>query len=57
MDVTTLNRGRSAIPGVTVRTLVADRTDPGALRAALGDEEWDAVIDTWSGAPRVMASS
>ncbi len=57
MDVTTLNRGRSAIPGVTVRTLVADRTDADALRAALGEQEWDAVIDTWSGAPRVVASS
>ncbi len=57
MDVTALNRGRSPIPGVTVRTLVADRTDPAALRAALGDEQWDAVIDTWSGAPSVMASS
>jgi 2'-hydroxyisoflavone reductase len=55
MDVTTLNRGRSAIPGVAVRTLVADRTDPAALRAALADGEWDAVIDTWSDAPRVVA--
>jgi nucleoside-diphosphate-sugar epimerase len=57
MDVTTLNRGRSAIPGVTVRALVADRTDPAALRAALGDGEWDAVIDTWSDAPLAVATA
>jgi 2'-hydroxyisoflavone reductase len=57
MDVTALNRGRSTIPGVTVRTLLADRTDPAALRAALGNGEWDAVIDTWSGAPQAVATA
>jgi 2'-hydroxyisoflavone reductase len=57
IDVTTLNRGRSPIPGLDVRTLVADRTDVAALRDALGDQEWDAVIDTWSWAPRVVATS
>jgi len=57
IDVTTLNRGRSTIPGVEVRTLIADRTDPAELRAALGDEQWDAVIDTWSWAPSVVAAS
>jgi nucleoside-diphosphate-sugar epimerase len=57
IDVTTLNRGLSPIPGADVRTLVADRTDPAALREAIGDEAWDAVIDTWSGAPRAVADS
>jgi 2'-hydroxyisoflavone reductase len=57
IDVTTLNRGHSWIPGADVPTLVADRTDPAALRAAIGGAEWDAVIDTWSGAPRVISSS
>jgi 2'-hydroxyisoflavone reductase len=62
IDVTMLNRGLSPIPGVAlsgskVRTLIADRTDPAALRAALGDQEWDAVIDTWSRAPQVVAAS
>jgi 2'-hydroxyisoflavone reductase len=42
---------------VEVRTLIADRTDPAALREALGDQEWDAVIDTWSWAPKVVADA
>lgn len=56
-EVTTLNRGlsRAAAPGV--EALVADRTDPDALRRAVADQEWDAVIDTWSGAPRVVRDS
>jgi nucleoside-diphosphate-sugar epimerase len=56
-EVTTLNRGlsRAAAPGV--EALVADRTDPGALRRAVADREWDAVIDTWSGAARVVRDS
>lgn len=57
IEVTALNRGNSTIPNVDIRTLIADRTDPAALRAALGDEEWDAIIDTWSWAPRVVADS
>ncbi|MFF4584366.1 NAD-dependent epimerase/dehydratase family protein [Streptomyces sp. NPDC001388] len=51
-DVTVLNRGRHApAPGVTA--LTGDRTAPGgldALDAHAGD--WDAVVDTWSAAPR-----
>jgi nucleoside-diphosphate-sugar epimerase len=56
-EVTTLNRGlsRPAAPGV--EALLADRTDPGALRRAVADREWDAVIDTWSGPPRVVRDS
>jgi 2'-hydroxyisoflavone reductase len=64
--VTTLNRGVSGHqpPGALARH--GDRTDPAALRAALsspprnsrsGDGTWDAVIDTWSGAPRVVADA
>jgi 2'-hydroxyisoflavone reductase len=56
-EVTTLNRGVSRVPEPGVTALVADRTDPAALRAALGNGEWDAIIDTWSGAPRVAADS
>lgn len=50
-EVTTVNRGigRHAAPGV--RALTADRTDPAALRRAVAGGEWDAAIDTWSGAP------
>jgi 2'-hydroxyisoflavone reductase len=57
IDVTTLHRGHSPIPGAEVRTLIADRTDPAALREVLGEQEWDAVIDTWSRVPRVVAAS
>lgn len=34
--------------------LHADRTSSGELAAVLGDEVWDAVIDTWSGAASVV---
>jgi len=61
-DVTTLNRGVSGHQPPGALALHADRTDPAALRAALsapprGDGTWDAVIDTWSGAPRVVADA
>jgi len=56
VEVTLLNRGRSrAAAGAEL--IVADRTDPEALRSALGNREWDAVIDTWSGAPRVVGET
>ncbi|MBD8057598.1 NAD-dependent epimerase/dehydratase family protein [Cellulomonas sp. JH27-2] len=55
-EVTTLNRGgRAASDGV--RTLAADRTDAAAVRAAIGDDTWDLVVDTWSGAPRVATQT
>ena len=53
-QVTTLNRGLSRNPAPGVRALTADRTDPAALRDALAGGEWDAVVDTWSLAPRVV---
>ncbi|MCW2881090.1 MAG: dependent epimerase/dehydratase family [Sphaerisporangium sp.] len=56
-EVTTLNRGRSRPAAAGVEAVIADRTDPDALRQALGDGEWDAVVDTWSGAPRVIRDS
>ncbi len=56
-EVTTLNRGISGHQPPGARALHADRTDPAALRAALADESWDAVIDTWSGAPAVIADA
>lgn len=56
-QVTTLNRGETGkdVPGVQARR--ADRTDPAQLRPALGDDTWDAVIDTWSRAPRVVSDA
>ena len=56
-DVTTLTRGVSGPSASGALGLHADRTDPDALRAALGDATWDAVIDTWSGAPCVVQDS
>jgi 2'-hydroxyisoflavone reductase len=56
-DVSVLNRGRSAAPLAGVAALIADRTDPQALRRALGDHTWDAVVDTWHGPPRAVADA
>lgn len=53
-QVTTVNRGVSGRDTAGARALRADRTDRPALAAALGEETWDAVIDTWSFAPRVV---
>jgi nucleoside-diphosphate-sugar epimerase len=50
-QVTTLNRGVSGPPAAGAQAVHADRADPAAVRAALGGASWDAVIDTWSGAP------
>ncbi|WP_275003813.1 reductase [Promicromonospora iranensis] len=56
-DVSTLNRGLSRDPAPGVRALLADRTDTESVRRAVGDEEWDTVIDTWAWAPRVVRDS
>jgi 2'-hydroxyisoflavone reductase len=56
-EVTTLNRGVSGRTVAGGRELRADRTDLTALRAALGDESFDAVIDTWSGAPLAVSQA
>ncbi|MGC0332423.1 2'-hydroxyisoflavone reductase [Streptomyces sp. SAI-170] len=51
-EVTVFNRGRETpVPGV--RSLIGDRTAPGGLDA-LAEGEWDAVVDTWSAAPRAV---
>jgi nucleoside-diphosphate-sugar epimerase len=55
--VTTVNRGVTGRPTAGAEALHADRTEPGALEAALGSRSWDAVLDTWSGAPKVVAAS
>jgi 2'-hydroxyisoflavone reductase len=56
-EITTLTRGVSGPPASGANACYADRTDPGQLRSALGDDTWDAVIDTWSLAPRVVRDS
>jgi 2'-hydroxyisoflavone reductase len=56
-EVTTLNRGISRAPADGVRTIQVDRRAPNALAGALGDGKWDAVIDTWAGAPAIVQDS
>jgi 2'-hydroxyisoflavone reductase len=56
-EVSTLNRGVSRPAAEGVEPLIADRTDPQALRRTIGERKWDAVIDTWIGAPRVVRDS
>jgi nucleoside-diphosphate-sugar epimerase len=53
-DVTLLNRGATADPPPGVRSLIADRTSYADLTSVLGEERWDLVVDTWSGAPSVV---
>lgn len=55
--VTALNRGLTGPPRPGVEQLRADRTDRSQLAAAVGDGTWDAVIDTWSGAPAFVRSA
>lgn len=49
--VTTLNRGESGPPADGAEARHADRLDADAMAQALGDDTWDAVVDTWSHAP------
>lgn len=56
-DVTALHRGVTGVLPAGVRELRADRTDPAELARALGSGRWDAVADTWAGAPRVAADA
>lgn len=55
--VTTVTRGVSGAPALGADARFADRTDSDALRAVLGDDAWDAVIDTWRGAPLAVWES
>jgi nucleoside-diphosphate-sugar epimerase len=53
-DVTVFHRGRHE-PPAGVRSLRGDRTAPDGLAALDGaDGDWDAVVDTWSAAPRAV---
>jgi nucleoside-diphosphate-sugar epimerase len=56
-EVTTVTRGVSGTPVEGASARHADRLDPEAMRAALGDDEWDAVVDTWSAAPVAVQTS
>jgi nucleoside-diphosphate-sugar epimerase len=56
-EVTTVTRGISghAVTGVDARH--ADRRDPAGFESALADDNWDAVVDTWSFEPSVVRDS
>jgi 2'-hydroxyisoflavone reductase len=56
-DVTTLNRGLTGTVPSGVHTLMADRTEAAQLADALQGMEFDAVLDTWSAAPRVVRTA
>lgn len=51
--VTAVHRGLTGHLPTEVDARYADRSDPSALAEALAEDRWDAVVDTWSGAPRV----
>ncbi|MFI6013875.1 SDR family oxidoreductase [Streptomyces sp. NPDC051243] len=56
-EVTVFHRGRHA-PPAGVRSLHGDRTTPDGLAAlAQATGDWDAVVDTWSAAPRAVRDS
>lgn len=56
-EVTVFHRGRHEAPAGVV-SLLGDRTEEGGLAAlAAVDGAWDVVVDTWSGAPRVVRES
>ncbi|MER7180588.1 SDR family oxidoreductase [Streptomyces hyaluromycini] len=52
-EVTVFHRG-SRRPPSGVRSLHGDRTAPDGLTALADGTEWDAVVDTWSAAPRAV---
>ena len=52
-SVTAVHRGLTGALPAGVEARYADRSDAAALDAALAGGQWDAVVDTWSGAPRV----
>ncbi|MEW1952254.1 NAD-dependent epimerase/dehydratase family protein [Terrabacter sp. NPDC080008] len=56
-EVTTVTRGLTGTPVAGAEARHADRLDPQAMRAALADDEWDAVVDTWSAAPVAVQTS
>ncbi len=55
-DVTVFNRGISGPPPSGATRLVGDRTLSADLER-LSDDRWDAVVDTWAGAPYVVRAS
>lgn len=55
-SVTTFNRGRNAWAHPQAHHILGDRLRPAGL-AQLQRGRWDAVVDTWAGAPRAVRDS
>jgi nucleoside-diphosphate-sugar epimerase len=55
-SVTTFNRGLGDWAHPRVGRVIGDRLRPADL-ATLSEGEWEAVVDTWSGAPRAVRDS
>src|SRR5215471_20233028 len=55
-SVTTFNRGLGSWAHPQAERITGDRLRPADL-APLGSGRWDAVVDTWSGAPRAVRDS
>ncbi len=56
-DVTAVHRGVTGALPDAVAGLRADRTVPGELVRALGEQAWDVAVDTWDGSPRVATEA
>lgn len=54
-EVTTFSRGRAQWRHPGARHMLGDRTGPDLAELRTG--HWDAVVDTWAGAPRVVRDS
>jgi nucleoside-diphosphate-sugar epimerase len=52
-EVTAFNRGQTSSVPSGAKTIVGDRTNLADL-PRLAEERWDGVVDTWSGAPRMV---
>jgi nucleoside-diphosphate-sugar epimerase len=55
-SVTTFNRGRAAWTHPAADRITGDRTVSGDLER-LRHGQWEAVVDTWAGAPRIVRDS
>jgi nucleoside-diphosphate-sugar epimerase len=56
-DVTAVHRGITGAMPAGVVELRADRTVPGELARAIGEQTWDVALDTWDGSPRVATEA
>ena len=55
--VTAINRGQTGTLPSGVSAIRVDRDDSDGFARAIDGRSWDAVVDTWSGAPRTATGS